>query len=96
MSKTRWQKSKLLILVGILGLYVLIAGALFAAVSMGILSKSLPTAAEESTSDTLPIVVPVSISTHLQSAQLFLEKSLLKSNGHVDLYTAASRIKVEG
>jgi endo-1,4-beta-D-glucanase Y len=86
MKKKRWQKSKIMLLLGIPALYIILAGALFAAVSMGIIPRALPTIAEITTSDTIPETSSKSILPQLQSAQIFFENNLLRSNGHVDLY----------
>jgi endo-1,4-beta-D-glucanase Y len=93
MKKMRLRKSKIIIIVGILVLYIVIAGVLLASVSLGLITKALPKITEEITKDTLPEITPFSLSTQLQYAQVFFENNFLKDNGHIVLYIAISQNK---
>jgi len=95
MKTMRLPKNKVLILFGIMALYIVLAGSLLAAVSMGIITKSLPTIAETITNDSIPDSIQKSILPQLQSAQSFFDTHLLKTNGHIDLYYAENNTMLQ-
>jgi endo-1,4-beta-D-glucanase Y len=76
-------------LLGIIFLYIFI-GAIFATlIAAGVLPKAPPLIATAVGNDSLPEVPKNSFLTHLQSAQDFMDKSMIEKNGHINLYIAA-------
>ena len=55
----RLQKNKVMILLCILAAYILLAGVLLAAVSMGIIQKALPPIAEIVSNDTIALCTDI-------------------------------------
>jgi endo-1,4-beta-D-glucanase Y len=89
MNKTKWPKGKIFFLFCILGVYVAVAAILGYAVSKGYIERS-PPMINFQTGDDSEVVISESRSVAgLEAAQLFVERNLVKSNGHVDLYIAS-------
>jgi len=86
MKKNKLNKTKIFILFGIMGLYIIIAGGLLTAVSMGIIKKAPPTIEEISTTDVQSQTLMASALPQLKSAEIFFDKNFVRSDGHIDLY----------
>jgi endo-1,4-beta-D-glucanase Y len=89
MRKDRLPRNKILLLIGIVVLYALIAAVLATLVSSGAIQRSPPTVNEPENTDTAPEVSSSSILPHLQAAQRFLDDNLVGADGHVQLYLVA-------
>ncbi|HLP79206.1 MAG TPA: glycosyl hydrolase family 8, partial [Acidobacteriota bacterium] len=84
---------KVLLIVSILIFYIVMAAALLTAVATGVIQRDLPQEvhiySDDSTLD-LPIARAESIPSRLSYAQTYMNKYLVRTNGHVELYVAAA------
>lgn len=85
-SNEFWPRKKVCIIFGIVFLYVSVGIVLFALVQNGVISRLPPTPIDAVGDDS--IIEPVSLfaDNNLRAAQHFVEKELVREDGHVFLY----------
>jgi endo-1,4-beta-D-glucanase Y len=87
------QKKETIIIFGVVAVYLIFAAGLLVAVSMGVIARSPPNAAEIVTNDSISEDSPSKIYPQLESAQSFFEKNFVRRDGHIYLYITNSQNK---